>query len=754
MTGNESTEPGDAAALGASVDSFLEAKLHWPPSREDWLHRRRLVRRMAGACDHPVTLVAAPAGYGKTILVAQWLEETRPRAGWVSLDSGDNDPNRLWAHVAAALERAGCRLDSNRPNHRVGSDVVAPGSMLSAIVDALAASREDIVLVLDDFHFVREASCHTQVEFLVEHLPPQAHLVVVTRSDPGLRLGRLRASGGLLEIRAGDLGFTPDEAHALLTQERVGLGVDSVRLLMQRTEGWPAGIYLALLSLAGRPDPDAFVRDFSGGNRYIGDYLTEEVLSRHSDEVREFITTVSILDRFSAALCDHVAGITGSASILRELEHSNLFLVPLDGDGRWYRFHHLFAAVARSELELQRPGHSRLLHSRAAEWFTARGNVDEAVRHSIAAGDTESAAVLVQGHWLQFVDAGRIATVLGWLQAIGPPTEATDPAASVTAAWVAALIGDELALTDRLTAMDAFRDHGPLPDGSRSVESAMAMIHGLFGYGGPVEMMRGAERAVALETDRHSPFYALAHVTLGHAAYVAGDLERALAPLANARRSDRAPAIIQALALATESLVEDERRNIGRARECAEAAMEILESHGLRAVPQASLAFTALGQAHAAAGSVDQALVTLEQGLALRRETSAHGPWGMVHHLLVHARVAAEVGQPEAARDLLGDLASRLERYTDGMEAIDARVAAVRRLLQGPRHEAAVGEALTGRELDILRLLQGSMSLQEIAGELYLSFNTVKTHARAVYRKLGVHTRAEAVLAGRQQGLV
>ena len=248
-----------------------------------------------------------------------------------------------------------------------------PGTLLPAIVNALAAMPEEIVIVLDDFHFIRDAACHDQVEFLVDSLPALAHLVIVTRADPGLRLGRLRASGGLAEIRADDLCFTADEASALLEHEGVHLSDRSVAQLMQRTEGWPAGLYLATLSLAGREDPDEFVRAFSGGNRFVGDYLTEEVLSRHSPEVREFITSISILERFSASLCDHVVGTTASATLLHDLSRTNLFVVPLGDDGVWFRFHHLFAAVARSELEITHPERVRSLHARAAEWFREHG---------------------------------------------------------------------------------------------------------------------------------------------------------------------------------------------------------------------------------------------------------------------------------------------------------------------------------------------------------------------------------------------
>ncbi len=744
--------PPDA---GPGEDGLLESKLQRPPRRAEWLDRQRLLVRVQEAGDHPVTLLAAPAGYGKTILLAQWLEQQRPRAAWVSLDPGDNDPNRLWAHVAASLDRVGCPPLPQRstiPRGGTGSD--APSPALGAILAGLGAATTDVVLVLDDFHFVREAACHHQVEHLIENLPAHVHLVIATRSDPGLRLGRLRASGGLLELRASALGFTLAEARSLLAREEVALDDDAAGLLMQRTEGWPAGLYLASLSLAGRPDPAAFVRDFSGDDRYIGDYLTEEVLSRHPDDVRSFILQVSVLDRFTAALCDHVTGTTGSAQLLRDLTRSNLFVVPLDDQGRWYRFHHLFGAVARSELEVSQPDRLRQVHLRAAEWFRREGHVDEAVTHAIWAGAEELASAMIQAHWLQFPDAGRLQTIIGWLHLIGPPSAGTDPAASVTTAWIAALVGDETTLAERLGALRVYADHGPLPDGSRSVASAIAMIEAVFGYDGPVSMMRGAERAASLETNRHSPFYAVSNVALGHAAYVMGDLDRALTALSEAARTDHSPVMMRALGLATESLVHHERGDLDSSRVRAESAMGLLDGGGLRAVPQASLAYTALGQAQAASGDLDGALATLDQGLQVRRKTSAHGPWGMLHHLVAHAGVAASARQPDLARKLLAELELRMARYGDGMAAMEVRVSAVRRALAVRDDPAPAVEPLTEREVDILRLLGGSLSLHEIAGVLYVSFNTVKTHSRAVYRKLGVHTRADAVVAGRREGLL
>jgi LuxR family maltose regulon positive regulatory protein len=739
-----------------SVDSFLEAKLNPPPTRDNWVKRDRLVEAMDRATPHPVTLVAAPAGYGKTTMVTQWLSgQDRPPTAWVSLDAGDNDPDRLWTHVAAALERAGCSLPTTESGRVLGADQSeAPRSVLSAIVSALAAMPDDIVLVLDDFHFIQQPACHEQVEFLIARLPTQAHLVIVTRSDPGLRLGRLRASSDLAELRAADLSFTAGEATELLARSDVQLSTKTLTQLMERTEGWPAGLYLAALSLVGRADPDDFVQAFSGGNRFIGDYLTEEVLNRHTVRVRDFITSVSILDRFSAALCDHVVGITNSATILRDLERFNLFVVPLDDERQWFRFHHLFAAVALSELEITRPDQVRSLHARAADWFRSQGHIDEAVQHSLAAGNTEDAAQLVQASWLQYVDAGRAATVLGWLESLGPPTTKTGPAAHVTAAWMAALVGDETALAGHLAALHEFRAYGPLSDGAHSVESAVAMIQGLFGYGGPLEMMAAAQRAVELETNTHSPYHAIAHAILGHVSYILGDLDRAITPLREASRSDASPGIIRVLSLSIESLVEAERGDLARSRECAELAMAIVDARGLRASAQASLAFAALGQSQAAAGKVDDALETLGLGLALRNASSAQGVWGGIHHLLVTARVAAHAGRFSMARELLAELSTRTNRFSAGMAAMEARVEAVRDLVRDEIATEMLNEPLTGRELDVLRLLQSSLSLHEIAVELYLSFNTVKTHARSVYRKLGAHSRDEAVRIARRQSLI
>ena len=435
------------------VDAFLEAKLHPPAVRTKWVHRDRLIRALElSIAECPLTLVAAPAGYGKTTVVAQWLDQMTGRnPAWVGLDVADNDPVRFWTHIATALERAGCFFDGGAASlvamHR--ADITS--GLLPELVNALADARFSILLALDDYHFIRSAACHEQVDFLVEHLPPAAAVLVLSRTDPALHLGRLRAARQLAEIRADRLSFDPGEASALLAMEEIALSGVALRELMERTEGWPAGLYLATMSLVGRENPDAFVHEFSGDNRYIGDYLIEEVLGRQSDDVRAFILETSIFERFSAALCESVLEMPGAGRIVHDLERSNLFLVPLDANRQWFRFHHLFAAVARSELEAENPARVKRLHARAADWFASHGFADEAVAHAVSSGSTARASQLVQANWIRYVDAGRAATVEGWLRALRVPELDADPAALVTAAWMAVVRGDE-AIPERVAA--------------------------------------------------------------------------------------------------------------------------------------------------------------------------------------------------------------------------------------------------------------------------------------------------------------
>lgn len=755
MSRSSAVEPAVEQPASRVVDAFLEAKLNAPPTRDEWVPRSRLLDQLDASVHRRLTLIAAPAGYGKTTLVAQWIASGRsPSAAWVSLDEGDNDAGRMWTHIATSLKRAGCALESDLFSIMAAGSAEALSGLLPQLVNALAAMPDEVVLVLDDFHLVTSPACHEQVAFLIEHLPSQAHVVVLTRADPSLRLGRLRVAGDLSEIRADDLSFSSHEASSMLLHEQVSLSDESVGDLVRRTEGWPAGLYLAALSLVDRTDPDTFVGEFTGDNRFIGDYLTEEVLSRHTEAERTFVATMSVLDRFSAPLGDYVAGTTGTASMLAEFERSNLFLVPLDHDHRWFRFHHLFAAVARNELESTAPDRVGQLHRRAGEWFRDNDYIDEAVKHFLAAGDTAAAAHLVQANWLRYVDAGRAATVSGWLQGLGTPTVMGDPAAGVTAAWMAALSGDRERFASLLTHLEQFREYGPLPDGTQSVDSAISLLRGVFGFGGPVEMLAAGRRAVELEVDGAGPFYGTAYAALSHAEYVTGDLDAAVSHGLAAAYSEATPSIIQVLGSSIVSFAEAERGNKLASREQAERAMAIADANGLSVIPQSSFAFVALGAAQASAGKSADALRTLERCRMLRRKNAALSPWPTIHLCRALASVAIDTGQLDLARTTLAEADRLMAPFEDGISVMQDRFAQVRARLANALDPDAGADQLTERELEVLTLLPGSLSISAIARELYLSPNTVKTHTRAIYRKLGARSREEAVRIARGRQLV
>jgi LuxR family transcriptional regulator, maltose regulon positive regulatory protein len=341
----------DVRAPGLEGDLLLATKTTVPRLREGRVARPRLLQRLRAATVREFVLVCAPAGFGKSTLLAEWVQVDRRPVAWLSLDEGDNDPVRFWRHIAAAMDRARPGV-AERASLLVG-DPTSSSFMpaVTALVNDLAESAEDVVLVVDDYHLIHAQHVHRSVEFLLEHLPGSLRLVVASRSDPPLPLARLRARGQSAELRAADLRFTPAEAAQLMAASTgLDLPEDVVAALGERTEGWVAGLQLAALSLQGRRDVEGFVAEFSGSHRYVLDYLTEEVLDRQPPDIRTFLLETSVLDRLSGALCDAVLERRDSQLLLESVERANLFLLPLDDERRWWRYHHLFADLLRSRL--------------------------------------------------------------------------------------------------------------------------------------------------------------------------------------------------------------------------------------------------------------------------------------------------------------------------------------------------------------------------------------------------------------------
>jgi LuxR family maltose regulon positive regulatory protein len=381
------------------VGPLLGSKYRVPRERPGAVTRQRLAGRFGAATRTPLTVVSAPAGFGKTTLVTEWLAEASAdgaAVAWLSLDQRDNDPVLFWTYLVTAMRAAVPGL-GDAALAMLASSAPPMDALLATVLNDVEGLSNSLVIALDDYHVIESPDVHAGMTFLLDHQPPQLQLILATRVDPPWPMAQMRARGQLIEVRAGDLRFTSDEAATYLNDSMVlGLSDDDVAALAERTEGWIAALQLAALSLQGREDSSAFIAGFTGDDRYIVDYLAEEVLARQTDEVRDFLLQTSILEALTGALCDAVTGRDAGKATLVALERANLFLVPLDDQRRWYRYHHLFADVLHTHLLDERPREVAELHRRASVWFEAQADVSQAITHALAGGDTGRAADLME----------------------------------------------------------------------------------------------------------------------------------------------------------------------------------------------------------------------------------------------------------------------------------------------------------------------------------------------------------------------
>jgi len=426
------------------VTPILATKLYLPPPRPHVVLRPRLLERLNEGLYRKLTLISAPAGFGKTTLTSQWVALIERPAAWLSLDDGDNDPTRFLAYLVAALQTIAANIGEGVLGLLQSSQPPPPEAMLTALLNDLTTIKDLFVLVLDDYHVLDAQPIDLALTYLVEHLPPQMHLVIATREDPQLPLARLRARGHLTELRAADLRFTAPEAAAFLSQGMdLSLSAADIARLSDRTEGWIAGLQLAALSMQGHQDVPGFIRAFAGDHRYIVDYLVEEVLQRQPEPVRSFLLQTAILDRLNGPLCDAVTGQEEGNARLEALERGNFFVVPLDDKRHWYRYHHLFAEVLYAHLMAEQPDQVSTLHRRASEWYEQHGSAADAIRHALAAEDFERAADLIEPAVPAMHRSRQEATLLGWLKALPDELIHFRPVLSVGYAW-ALLAGSEL----------------------------------------------------------------------------------------------------------------------------------------------------------------------------------------------------------------------------------------------------------------------------------------------------------------------
>ena len=714
-----------------------------------------LLDRLREGRGRKLTLVCAPAGYGKTTALAQWCEADRQRTPfvWVSADAGDADPVRFWSHLIAGLQavhpRAGtASFEALRAGPEIVESVVLP-----LLIDELSDARRS-VLVVDDWHLVQSAVCDRSMRVLVEQGPPAVQVVLSSRSDSNLPVGRWRAHGELSEVRAADLQLSHVEAASFLRNANVDLGPEDVARLTECTEGWAAALSLASILLQHEQDPHAFVLDFAGDSRHVLEYISDDVLSSVSDEIREFLLRSSVLDEVSGAACDAVLETHGSAVMLAEIERANLFLVPVDRHGEAYRFHQLFADVLRRELALTKPEIVAPLHSRASAWFEAQGDVESAVAHAIAGRDLVRASDLVTVHQRSLVNDGRLTTLGRWLEELSWSEATAEPQLALVRASLAAQTARPADEIERwLAVASAGSRSGPLANGIASVESCVAILRCLYLTQGVTPAVAAAKRALELEPPG-SGWRRQALVGLGQALYLQGKADQARAPLLEAQRlpfaPDHAPA--SAAVFAYLALVELDAGDLAAARRHATASRELLDAHGLAESYVATNTHIALAGIHAANADVNSQVAELD--LAVRLSAPSRPSHWHAHALLRLASARHKLGDPDAAKEALASARTDLETLPDpGM--LSGLAETVGAELSAPlRHEGFYGEPLSEAEMRVLSLLVAGRSVSEVARELYLAPTTVKTHRRTIYRKLGVTNRQEAIARAAELSLV
>jgi LuxR family maltose regulon positive regulatory protein len=747
-------DPGDVT--GSPGPELLWTKLVAPAPRAGLVPRAGLQSLLQSSLQAKLCLVAGPAGSGKTTLLAQWGQAAGGggRVAWVSLDERDNDPTRFWSYLVAAVRTVEPGAGTVALEALGGPSVELERVVVGSLVNDLATVSGPLVLILDDYHLITNAICHQTLGLLLDQLPADVHVVLSTRLDPPLSVARMRASGELAELRVGELQFTGEEAAALLNDSMgLALAAEDVARLAERTEGWAAGLVLAGLSLRGRPDPSGFIAAFSGDDRHVADYLVAEVLERQPEELREFSLRTSVLERLSGPLCDAVLETQGSAELLRELEASNLFVVPLDDRRQWYRYHRLFADLLRLQLGAREPTLVPVLHRRAAAWHQAAGQVDEAIGHASAAGEFAEAGALIARHWAAHWLGGQRATVARWLEGLPEAAIMADPPVALIAAWSRGFGGAAKQDTERwLAAAEDEGYGGPPPDGLSSQAFGAALARATLIFDDVGRSTAAASRAFELAGDQPAE-NSWAGSALGQALYLSGRSAEArpwLEDLVSQVLASVQPyAVVTALAVLSLLAADQDDPD---AASLARGAVATAEAHGVSFEPLSGIVYLALGRALGRQGELAEAEEQLGRALELFEVDSMGLHRALA--LLVLASVRHGRGDLPGARALVDQARELVDQSTDpGM--LPSMLEQVEEALGSrPRRRVQMAAPLTERELVVLRLLPTRLSTRDIGRELSVSVTTVRSQVQSIYRKLQVNSRAEAVAQARQLGLL
>jgi LuxR family maltose regulon positive regulatory protein len=713
-----------------------------------------LVNRLRACRTKGLVTVIAPAGYGKSTLLVQWDHADRRPFAWVSLDDRDNDPSILLTYVTAALERV-TEMD---PAIYPALASMGPSGWITAvhrIATSLWKATAPIVLVLDDVQALHGRAATDALAELAVHVPPGSLLALAGRTDPPVPLARLRAGGQVLELTAADIALGVGEAGELLRRAGVDMPDAAIASLVERTEGWPAGLYLAALSLTSGGSAASPLRPaVEGDDRLIAAYLDSEVLPLLAEENVRFAMRTAVLERMSGALCDAVLDRGGSAEVLESLARSNLFIVPLDNRGEWYRYHHLLRDMLRSRLARREPEMVPEIQKRAAEWHETTGDPEEAVAYAQAAGDKDRVARLVGALALPVYYGGRAATVRSWLSWFTIDVIERYPSLAAMGTWVFALAGEADAALRWAAAAERSTVDGPMPDGSASKRGWIAMMRVIIARGTTGQLQADADEAIE-GVSRTGAWWPTALLLRAYAYLIVGETERADETLAAALAAAHCGGEFAAslVAAAERSLIALEAGDRDAADALAGEAREAVRAGHLGEYSTTTLVCAASARVAIAQGDSALARRYLTHAQRLRPMLTHATPWLSVHVRLELARARMLLADAAGARSLLTEAEGILRRRPH-LGVLVGQTAELRRQAAEMIADPGGASTLTAAELRLLPLLPTHLSFRAIGERLYVSTNTVKTQAISIYRKLGVSTRSEAILCASEIGLL